>query len=271
MAPCWEPSQWAGSPGARPSTAPRSGWRTPIPTRPRRCRSSGELNWLLFPCPDSCQDNGPTRETQFPFRRLHVMSKAIRLSILVPLALSWLCGSALAQGGVTNSTKNPAQIATLHWYEANLTANFPVASVGGEGGLGFDGANIWATNGRGVVTKVRASDGAVLGVFSDSQVTDCHRTVYDGANLWIGCSNGITGGILDKIRASDGAVIGRSSGLGFIQSIAFDGASVWVTTIVSSFTQLVKVRASDGAALGFFNIDGANGVVFDGANIWVTN
>ena len=67
------------------------------------------------------------------------MAKAIRLSILAPLALAWLCGSAPAQ--VTNSTKNPKQVAILHWYPANLTTNFQVVSF--PSCLAFDGANIW--------------------------------------------------------------------------------------------------------------------------------
>ena len=82
------------------------------------------------------------------------MSKAMRLIILAPIALAWLCGSAaLAQGGVTNSTKNPAQIATLHWYEANVTTSFQVGTVPNQFGtaptsVAFDGANIWVNLGE---------------------------------------------------------------------------------------------------------------------------
>ena len=52
------------------------------------------------------------------------MSKGIRLTLLASLALAWLCGSALAQ--VTSSTKNPKQIAIMHWYPANLTTTFGI-------------------------------------------------------------------------------------------------------------------------------------------------
>jgi len=91
------------------------------------------------------------------------MSKPIRLIILAPLALAWLCGSAVAQGGVTNSTKNPAQIAILHWYEANVTTSFKVGTVPNQFGtaptsVAFDGANLWVNLG-GSLIKLRASDG----------------------------------------------------------------------------------------------------------------
>ena len=37
--------------------------------------------------------------------------------------------SPLLLGGVTSSVQNPLQIAILHWYNANLTAQFPPGSL----------------------------------------------------------------------------------------------------------------------------------------------
>ena len=52
--------------------------------------------------------------------------------------------------------------------------------------------------------------------------------------------------------------------------VAFDGANLWVTNAGANF--VTKLRASDGANLGNFDVGSASlGVVFDGANIWVTN
>ena len=66
--------------------------------------------------------------------------------------------------GVTSSTQNPLQIALLHWYNADLTTAFAVGSS--PRGVTFDGANFWVVNnGSNNVTKLRASDGAVLGTF----------------------------------------------------------------------------------------------------------
>ena len=46
--------------------------------------------------------------------------------------------------GVVTSSKNPLQIALLHWYNANLATQF--AAAAGPFGVAFDGANIWVTN-----------------------------------------------------------------------------------------------------------------------------
>ena len=62
---------------------------------------------------------------------------------------------------------NPNQVAILRWYTANQTADFITGPVGnGPFGVAFDGASIWVTNGgTNKVTKVRASDGTLLGAF----------------------------------------------------------------------------------------------------------
>ena len=63
------------------------------------------------------------------------MSKSIRLAVLSVLAVSLLPASTPVQVtpsiGVTNSTKNPLQIAILHWYDANQTTTFVVRHVRG--------------------------------------------------------------------------------------------------------------------------------------------
>jgi hypothetical protein len=93
-------------------------------------------------------------------------------------------GQALPQSpliGVTSSTQNPVQIALLHWYDANLTTSF---SVGYPTGVAFDGANIWVANsGSNRVTKLRASDGKVLGTFATG--LDPASVAFDGANIWV--------------------------------------------------------------------------------------
>jgi hypothetical protein len=49
--------------------------------------------------------------------------------------------------------------------------------------------------------------------------------------------------------------------------LLYDGANIWVTVSPNTVS---KLRASDGAFLGFFNRGGVStGIAFDGANIWV--
>src|SRR5579863_596341 len=50
--------------------------------------------------------------------------------------------------------------------------------------------------------------------------------------------------------------------------IAFDGANIWTANKEGTVS---KLRASDGATLGTFDVPGSpNFLVFDGANVWVT-
>src|SRR5438045_16570 len=51
-------------------------------------------------------------------------------------------------------------------------------------GLAFDGENIWATSvGSNNVTKLRASDGALLGIFPAGGPNT--YIVFDGSNIWV--------------------------------------------------------------------------------------
>ena len=92
--------------------------------------------------------------------------------------------------------------------------------------MAFDGANIWVTNDNSNnVTKLRASDGAVLGTFAvGSSPTG---VAFDGANVWVAnySSNNVT-----KLRASDGSVLGTFAAGSAPFGVAFDGANVWVAT-----------------------------------------
>jgi DNA-binding beta-propeller fold protein YncE len=52
--------------------------------------------------------------------------------------------------------------------------------------------------------------------------------------------------------------------------VTFDGTNIWVANEDSN--NVMKLRASDGAVLGAFNVGMEPGMVaYDGANIWVTN
>src|SRR5438270_11790610 len=84
--------------------------------------------------------------------------------------------------GVTRSNLNPLQIATLHWYDANLSASFSVGSYPSD--VAFDGGNIWVTNvGSNTVTKIRANDGEVLGTFALGGSPG--SIVFDGSSIWV--------------------------------------------------------------------------------------
>jgi hypothetical protein len=107
---------------------------------------------------------------------VRVLSKSLGVIFLTVL-LGLPASPVHAQ--VVNSTKNPNQIAILHWYGANQTTAFAVRKLAG--GVAFDGANIWVSNhGSTTVTKLRASDGADQSIFSK-------RASQSNSTKWINC------------------------------------------------------------------------------------
>ena len=68
---------------------------------------------------------------------------------------------------------------------ATLTLpNVPVASA-------FDGANIWTVTQQNKLVKIRVSDATVLGTFT-VPVTGAAGVVFDGLNIWVSSSVGLT-------------------------------------------------------------------------------
>jgi sugar lactone lactonase YvrE len=80
-----------------------------------------------------------------------------------------------------------------------------------------------ANGGDNSVTKLRASDGTLLGTFQLHPNILPSGIAFDGENIWV------TGTSIVELRASDGAQIGvfrtpqNSS-----EGVAFDGANIWV-------------------------------------------
>src|SRR5579864_8133517 len=95
---------------------------------------------------------------------LLLLSVLVVLLNRVPSAAQNASGQAAANGAPP--VLNPLKLALLRWYKANTVfTTFPVGNQ--PIGIAFDGASIWTANsGDGTVTKLRASDGMVLGTFS---------------------------------------------------------------------------------------------------------
>ena len=116
---------------------------------------------------------------------------------------------------------------------ASDAANIGSIGVTRPHGIAFDGANMWVTtqNPSGTVTKIRASDGSVLGVFPAGS----HSTgvAFDGVNIWVANylqpTPSIGGNTVTKLRASDGVILGTFSVGNYPQGLAFDGLNIWVT------------------------------------------
>ncbi|HWY54575.1 MAG TPA: hypothetical protein VNZ03_08935 [Terriglobales bacterium] len=71
------------------------------------------------------------------------------------------------------------------------------------------------------MTKLRASDGKLLGTFNCG--TDGTGIAFDGQNLWL-----TAGPYIVEIRRSDGTSLLVKRLEGGLAGIGFDGANVWV-------------------------------------------
>jgi hypothetical protein len=136
----------------------------------------------------------------------------------------------------------------------------------GPAGVIFDGAYIWVVNhGNNNVVKVQPSDGSIIGNFAVGQGPKF--IAFDGTNIWV--TNEDTNNVT-KLRVSDGMVQGTFAVGSAPEGLAFDGSSVWVAN--SEDDTVTKLRASDGTVLGTFSVgDEPYGVGFDGVSIWVAN
>jgi hypothetical protein len=85
--------------------------------------------------------------------------------------------------------------------------------------------------------------------------------------MWVTTWNNV----VTKVQVSDGAALGTFAVGSTPQSVAFDGANIWVANYGSN--TVIKLRASDGALLGTFWAGGSypNGIAFDGIHIWISN
>ena len=93
----------------------------------------------------------------------------------------------------------------------------------------FDGESLWvANNGSSTVTKLKASDGSLVGTFTVGSAP--FGIAFDGANIWAG---NVGGRSVTILRASDGLNLGTIALTGGSPvSLVFDGSHLWIATNV---------------------------------------
>jgi hypothetical protein len=151
--------------------------------------------------------------------------------------------------------------------------DLPLTAVGsGPEGVACDGADVWVASTDGNISRVRASDGKRLEVWTGA-IGARRVLVAKGRVYVIGHSNGN-----HKLYRIDptkpaGAVTPLNVNFGNIPvDIAFDGVQIWIT---SSYSGVYILSFSAGCnpcvtnvTTGFSNL---SGIVYDGANIWVAD
>ena len=133
-------------------------------------------------------------------------------------------------------------------------------------GIALAGDCLWVADlGDNTVRKLRASDGSALGLYHVGRSPI--GITFDRANVWVANSgsNNVT-----KLRASDGTMLAEVAVGTAPYAIAFDGVNIWITNQRSD--TVTKVDARTDAVLGTFPVGaGPMGITFDGANVWVAN
>ncbi len=167
-----------------------------------------------------------------------------------------------AAGGLS-----PGLVATLRWDQ--LVANNDIAVGRSPQGVAFDGTNIWVTNQADArVSKIRASDGSVLGTFFLGGSNPL-GIAFDGTNMWIADSGitGVAGTTFVTVLRSDGSIAQTLTVNESPQQLAFDGSRMWVTTAQGS---VIGFRTSDYTVVANSKVgSSARGIAFDGQNMWV--
>ena len=166
---------------------------------------------------------------------------------------------------VASSDTSPGQITRIRASDGSPVGTInPVTSS--HWGMAFDGANVWVTNtDTDNVTKIRASDNAILGNFT---VGDGPTGIaFDGTHMWVANYNS---GTVTKLRASDGGFVGTYTVGANPNGVAFDGANIWVANGGSATVSVL--RAYDGSTANVCPVSAAPmWLAFDGYHMWVTH
>jgi len=162
---------------------------------------------------------------------------------------------------------------TAPFYEDTFAAGIMGTTTVGDGPklVASDGADLWVANFySGTVSRVRASDGKLLGTWTGA--TYAYGVLVAMGRVFV-TGETAPGGRLYVIDPSQppGPVTVLSGGLGYDpKSIAFDGTRIW--TANGDSISIIN----PGAPLGLNMVTNrpgftfAQGILYDGANIWVT-
>jgi hypothetical protein len=159
--------------------------------------------------------------------------------------------------------------ATEQWYTPQSAANLALTTVGDEPiQVKFDGLDLWVANKfSATVTRVRASDGTVLGTWTGTSLAG--GIVCAMGKVFITGDAGTGKLYMIDPTQPPGTVTTLSSSLGVLPGgIAFDGLRIWTANLNSVSIVSLNPTSVTTVSTGFsFPI----GALYDGANIWVTN
>jgi hypothetical protein len=164
------------------------------------------------------------------------------------------------------------------WWTPTTIANTAMTDVGNNPRLvKSDGADLWVANGDATVSRVRASDGRLLGTWTGA--TGAYGLVVARGRIFV--TGRSTPGRLYSIDPTQpsAAVTLVTDELGtFSSGIAYDGSRIWIAnsagmgggsvSIVRFGLACIPLGCVTTVSSGFSS---PSGVLYDGSHIWVTD
>ena len=185
--------------------------------------------------------------------------------------------AAFVSRTMDQSVKRASKRAVLdQFWTTQVAANLALTTVGGfPFGVKSDGADLWVANdGSHSVSRVRASDGKLIGTWTGS--TFGNQVLVAMGKIFV--AGATVPGSLYQIDPTQppGAVSTVTSSLGDGSSgIAFDGQRIWIANQGSgqNFTGSVSIVTLNPLQVITVTtgLSSPKGILYDGANIWVTD
>jgi hypothetical protein len=168
-------------------------------------------------------------------------------------------------------TRGSRRAALNQWWTSapQYQTGLGILSVNTSGGIQSDGADLWVPGG-GIVSRVRASDGKVLGTWTGADggfavLVAMGRVFLSGSeNLYM----------IDPTQPPGAVTIVATNIDILARSIAFDGSKIWIASLggdgsVSIVTPAATLpwtvtRVTTGLL-------GPTGIIYDGVNIWAAD
>jgi len=136
----------------------------------------------------------------------------------------------------------------------------------------YDGANIWVSNtstSSGMLTKVRARDGAILNTYRVGSGPE--GMAFDGAAVWVA---NYASASLSKINVATDIVTNYPAlpDCRLPSALGFDGSHIWVNCYNGHGNGAAHELDLNGNLLHKVSVGSAPyNIAFDGTNIWVVN
>jgi len=201
---------------------------------------------------------------------LRVREMVVVFAVAVIFAMSGMAQDTVVSGA-NGTYYNPLQIALKAWYNANNVAAFQGApyNFNSPGGITFDGSNVWIANGGGgTVSKIRASDGRLLGTFAAG--SDPAALAFDGRRIWVANHNLASAHTtVTVLNASDGtpafaATVGSNpNGMAWFGWAMYIGSNDGWAYVIDNWGGLVCKRQLTTTSRLY-------DVAFDGSSMWFT-